>query len=76
MMASTGAERLVVFGDNLNDLPMLDIADVAVAVANAHEKVKERADIIIGCNNDDAVSHFIQQDYNADCPNYPPRSQQ
>lgn len=65
LMTSTGAERLVVFGDNLNDLPMLDIADVAVAVDNAHEQVKERADIIIGCNNDDAVAQFIRQDFNA-----------
>ncbi|MBR6745943.1 MAG: HAD hydrolase family protein, partial [Muribaculaceae bacterium] len=65
LMTSTGAERLVVFGDNLNDLPMLDIADVAVVVDNAHEQVKERADIIIGCNNDDAVAQFIRQDFNA-----------
>lgn len=63
MMASTGAERLVVFGDNLNDLPMLDIADVAVAVANAHERVKERADIVIGYNYEDSVAKFIEQDF-------------
>lgn len=63
LMESTGAERLVAFGDNLNDLPMLDIADVAVAVANAHPRVKESADIVIGPNFDDSVARFILHDY-------------
>ncbi|MDD6889359.1 MAG: HAD-IIB family hydrolase [Bacteroidales bacterium] len=63
LMASTGADRLVAFGDNLNDLPMLDIADVAVAVANAHPQVKESADIVIGPNYDDSVARFILYDY-------------
>lgn len=63
LMHSTGAERLVAFGDNLNDLPMLDIADVAVAVANAHPRVKENADIVIGPNYDDAVARFMLHDF-------------
>lgn len=63
LMQTTGAERLVAFGDNLNDIPMLDIADVAVAVANANQRVKERADIVIGPNYDDAVARFILHDY-------------
>jgi len=63
LMQSTGAQRLVAFGDNLNDLPMLDIADVAVAVANAHPQVKENADIVIGANFDDSVARFILHDY-------------
>ena len=41
------ASRLVVFGDNLNDLPMLAEADLAVAVGNALPAVKEAADIVI-----------------------------
>lgn len=60
---ATGASRIVAFGDNLNDIPMLEIADVAVAVANAHPKVKERADIVIGPNYDDSVARFILHDY-------------
>jgi hypothetical protein len=57
-----GAERVVVFGDNLNDLSMFEVADLAVAVANALPQVKERADIVIGANTADAVAHFIAQD--------------
>lgn len=57
-----GAERLVVFGDNLNDLPMLAAADVAVAVGNALPEVKAAADIVIEPNYTDAVARFIAED--------------
>ncbi len=56
-----GAERLVVFGDNLNDLPMLAIADVAVAVGNAFPEVKAAADVIIEPNTADSVARFISE---------------
>lgn len=57
------AERLVVFGDNLNDLSMLRVADVAVAVGNAFEQVKEAADVVIGPNYADSVARFIEADF-------------
>lgn len=57
-----GADRLVVFGDSLNDLPMLAVADVAVAVGNALPEVKDAADIIIDANYTDSVAHFIAAD--------------
>ncbi|MBD5356975.1 MAG: HAD hydrolase family protein [Bacteroides sp.] len=55
----TGATRVVAFGDNLNDLPMLRVADVAVAVENAVDEVKAAADIIIPPNTTDSVARFI-----------------
>ena len=57
-----GAEHIVAFGDNLNDIKMLQGADTAVAVSNAVPQVKEIADIIIGNNNDDSVVKFIEAD--------------
>ena len=57
-----GAEHIVAFGDNLNDLVMLGNADTAVAVENSVSQVKEIADIIIGNNNDDSVVKFIEND--------------
>ncbi|MDE7116639.1 MAG: Cof-type HAD-IIB family hydrolase, partial [Muribaculaceae bacterium] len=62
MKEKTGADRVVAFGDNLNDIPMLQAADVAVAVENALPEVKEIADIVIGPNTDDAVAEFISGD--------------
>lgn len=56
------AEHIVAFGDNLNDIKMLQGADTAVAVSNAVPQVKEIADIIIGDNNNDSVVKFIEND--------------
>lgn len=63
LKADTGARRVVVFGDNLNDLPMMRCADVAVAVANALPEVKAAADIVIGANSEDAVARYIAEDF-------------
>ncbi len=57
----TGADRVVVFGDNLNDIPMMQVADVAIAVDNALPEVKEIASVVIGSNADDAVARYIQE---------------
>lgn len=62
LAAATGADRVVCFGDNLNDLPMMEVADLAVAVANALPEVKAAADIVIGPNTDDSVARFILND--------------
>lgn len=59
------AERVVVFGDNINDLPMMAVADLSVAVDNALPEVKEAADITIGPNTADSVARFIELDYYA-----------
>ncbi|MDE6010640.1 MAG: HAD family hydrolase [Muribaculaceae bacterium] len=64
----TGAERIVVFGDNFNDLPMFDIADTAVAVSNAIPEVKERADIVTGHHDTGAVADFILNDFLTNMP--------
>lgn len=58
---STGADTLIVFGDNLNDLPMMAIADRAVAVENALPEVKQAADIVIGPNTEDSVARYIAE---------------
>lgn len=65
VMEMSGAERVVVFGDNLNDLPMMEVADVAVAVENAMPEVKEAADIVIGPNTADSVARFIYDDFHS-----------
>lgn len=55
------ADEIVVFGDNLNDIPMLKIADVAVAMDNAYPEVKAVANHVIGNNNDDSVARWIEE---------------
>lgn len=59
LAADNGFSTVVAFGDNINDIPMLRSASVAVAVENAIESVKDVADIVIGPNTDNSVAHSI-----------------
>lgn len=52
--------RLVVFGDQVNDLSMFELADHAVAVGNAAPSVLAAADEVIGSNADDAVAAYLE----------------
>ena len=54
------AERVISFGDNLNDLPMFEASDEAYAVANAKDEVKLRSDGVIDSNIDNGVVRFIK----------------
>ena len=56
-----GADRLAVFSDNLNDLPMMEVSDFSYATANAKDKVKEKADLIIGPNSEDSVVSVLEE---------------
>ena len=55
-----GAEKLVVFGDALNDRELFRAADEAYAVENADEELKKVATAVIGYSEEDSVSKFIR----------------
>lgn len=57
--AMLGADRIVAFGDNLNDLPLFEAADESYAVGNAHPALKERATGVLDTNDTDAVARFL-----------------
>lgn len=59
LAAGMGRERIVVFGDNLNDIPMMEIATESYAVANALPEVKAAATATIGSNLHSAVPRHI-----------------
>ncbi len=52
-------DQLVVFGDNLNDLPMFELADEAYATSNGVTTLKEAATAVIGHHDEDAVATYI-----------------
>ena len=60
LMALTGADRLVCFGDNTNDLPMFAAADEGYAVGNAHPEVRAAATAVLGDHTTDAVARRIR----------------
>lgn len=54
-----GCDRLVAFGDAMNDLPLFRAADECYAPENAMPEVKAAADGIIGSNEGDGVARFL-----------------
>ena len=54
-----GCDRLVVFGDGVNDLDMFRVADEAYAVENAVPELKAAATAVIGSNDDDGVARWL-----------------
>jgi hypothetical protein len=55
-----GADRVVCFGDNLNDLAMFKVADEAYAMAGAHDGPRDIAQATIGSNADHAVAAYLR----------------
>lgn len=56
-----GCDRLVVFGDGINDLDMFQIADEAYAVENAAPELKNAATAVIGSNDEDGVAKWLRE---------------
>lgn len=59
-----GCERVIAFGDAINDIPMFEVADECYAVRNAVDEVKEIATGIIGSNDEDGVAEWLKENIN------------
>ena len=55
------ADKIVCFGDNINDIPMFNVSDEKYAVENAIGEVKAAADCVIGSNDDDGVAKWLEK---------------
>lgn len=52
-------ERIVAFGDAVNDIPLFEAADECYAVANAAPELKASATGVIAGNDEDGVAHWL-----------------
>lgn len=52
---------VIVFGDQLNDVPIFRWAGRRVAVGNAHSELLELADEVIGSNDEDGVAVYLDR---------------
>jgi hypothetical protein len=52
--------QVMAIGDNRNDLPMFDLAEVKVAMGNAIEEIKQVATIIAPSNEDEGVAWVLE----------------
>ena len=53
-------KNTIAFGDNLNDIEMIKYAGIGVAMDNAEEEVKRKADYIALSNEEDGVGKFLR----------------
>ncbi len=49
------------FGDSLNDLPMLQISGISVAMQNGRAEVRSQCDAVCLSNNEDGVACFLNR---------------
>lgn len=56
-----GYDRLVSFGDQLNDMSLFDVSDECYAVGNAAEELREKATGVIGSNERDGVARWLSE---------------
>lgn len=54
-------DRVVSFGDAINDIPMFEISDECYAVENAVPELKALATGIVGSNDDDGVAEWLAE---------------
>jgi len=59
-------DRVVAFGDAINDIQMFQISDECYAVANAVDSLKELATGIIESNDNDGVAKWLEKNYYLD----------
>lgn len=59
-------DELVVFGDNHNDIAMIEAADRSYAPENALPEVKERVTAVLDSNDNDGVAKFLASEMKLD----------
>lgn len=59
----TNADRVICFGDNLNDLPMFEAADLRIAAKNANPDLMKQADEIAHDGVVSWIEHYLKKQY-------------
>ncbi|MCI9298716.1 MAG: HAD family hydrolase [Lachnospiraceae bacterium] len=55
-----GTEQVVAIGDHELDIPMIETAGIGIAMGNAIQALKEKADFVTLTNNEAGVAHALQ----------------
>lgn len=58
---------MIAFGDGYNDLSMLRLAGIGVAMANAAPEVRAEADFVTLSNDEDGIAHYLENQASAAC---------
>lgn len=58
---SKSTERIICVGDSYNDLSMIEYAGLGVAMGNAVQEVKDKADYVTASNDEDGIVEVIEK---------------
>ena len=58
---SLSMKDVIAFGDNFNDVSMLQSAGLGVAMGNASDEVKASANVVIGTNTESSIAEILNQ---------------
>lgn len=56
-------EETIAIGDSSNDADMLSKAGIGLAVKNAWKELKEVADLVLPCSNDEHIARYLLENY-------------
>lgn len=51
---------VIVFGDEMNDVSMFEVAGTGVAMGNAVDTIKSMADFVTKTNNEDGIAYYLE----------------
>ena len=54
-----GTEEMTAFGDDYADIGMLTLCGKGIAMGNAIDEVKMKADLVIGSNDEDGIAEYL-----------------
>lgn len=57
------ADEVIAFGDNFNDLDMLEYAGLSVAMGNAPVEIKQAAKEVTASNNEDGIALILEREF-------------
>ena len=55
------SEEITAFGDDYADTGMLELCGKGIAMGNAADEVKEKADLVIGSNDEDGIAVYLEE---------------
>lgn len=55
-------DAIIAFGDDYADIGMLALCGTGIAMGNAIDEVKAKADLVIGSNDEDGIADFVERE--------------